>query len=338
MHREAHASLLDARGVNYLRVMSARASLFFSFTLLFAAACSDEPDSTFPDASEPMDAEDEWEAGLPDARRADLGIRDSGRPDRGEAPDAGGDNNDDFDSAETFTIGGNAAEGVIDPAGDVDYFKLEISNTGFLVFDTEANEDSDPMKVDTVLQLFDAQGEQLAQNDDHIEGVAGSLDSEIVYHVVPGTYYVKVQDYSTFGANQTPRGNPMLTYAFSVFQPGGSIVTIDPETGDTLAQASEINQMGFGYLMGTFRDASDVDFFRFTVEDTGAQTFVIDAMPLGPTGFGASPTGIISVYNSDGSQVVARSDVTAEGFEPMQPALTGGQSYILGKQKTDEIS
>jgi hypothetical protein len=310
--------------------MFLRPAAALSFALLFAAGCSEE-EPTGADASTPMDAEEEAEAGFPDARRADLGVRDSGRPDRGVEADAGGDFNDDFDTAQPMNLGGNnAIDGVIDPAGDVDFYRLDLSNgSGFLVFDTEGNEDGDDAKVDTVLQIYNEARELVAQNDDHLLGTTGTLDSEIVYHVKQGVYYVKVQDYSTFGMNQTPRGNPDLTYSVSVFQPGGSIVTVDPEAGDTFATAPEMNQQGFGYVMGTFRDIADVDHYKVIVTDTGAQTFVIDMMPLGPTGFGATPTGVLTFYNADGTIVEARGDVTRDEFEPLQPSLVGGRTYIL---------
>lgn len=107
--------------------------------------------------------------------------------------------NDDYTTANVLTVGDdmNAA---IDPAGDVDFFSIDVTYDGLMAFQTHPGDVGD-----TKLYLYDVDGvTQLAYNDD---GGGQGYYSLIEYTFpVPGTYFVKVTGYSG-----TTQGTYILT-------------------------------------------------------------------------------------------------------------------------------
>ena len=89
------------------------------------------------------------------------------------------------DDATPLALGGMDS-GRIDPGDDVDYFEVEASESGTLTVYTTGN-------LDTVGELENSSGSRLASNDD---GGSGN-NFRISRSVQPGTYYVKVESYSS---------------------------------------------------------------------------------------------------------------------------------------------
>lgn len=85
---------------------------------------------------------------------------------------------------------GEAGAGSIAPAGDVDYWRIEVSAPGTLTAETEG-------QIDTVGALEDGVGRTLAKNDD---GGAGP-NFRFAVAVTPGIYFVRVSGFgATLGA------------------------------------------------------------------------------------------------------------------------------------------
>lgn len=80
--------------------------------------------------------------------------------------------------------------GVINYAGDNDYFRIVVPRSGRLTVNTTGN-------IDTVGHLLNSAGRQLAWNDDAL-GALG-LNFRIIRNVTPGTYYVRVRHFRHFG-------------------------------------------------------------------------------------------------------------------------------------------
>lgn len=312
-----------------------RSIAFIGFTSTFLAVACGDPQET-SDAGMPTFADaDEGEedaTGFPDAERPDRGIDAGGRPDTGRVDGGVNDPNMDFDTAQTTEL--NSTDGIggaIDPAGDLDYFSIELPADTWVIFDIEANPDRNPDMLDSVITVYNSARQQIAQNDDQILG--GTLDSEIVYHVgAAGTYYVKVEDYTTFSM-QEPEGGPAKEYILKVFSGfNDAIITVDTETGDDAASAQLMGtNEGYGYVMGTYRDGSDTDVYRFTVPGTIRQNYTIDLMPTGSNGFGSTPTGLVWVTDTAGSTVTARANFT-QNYNSITPSLPGGGTYLIHVQ------
>lgn len=138
--------------------------------------------------------------------------------------------------------------GALEQLGDIDYFRVEVSQTGYLTVETSGD-------TDTIGYFGSADGRWLTQNDDTDD----ALNFRIVRHVVPGTYYVAV------------RGWPGLTwggsYTFRVrFTPGG----VSDDHADTLEQATRVEPNST--TAGGLGRAGDVDYFRVTLPRSGTLT------------------------------------------------------------------
>ncbi len=144
--------------------------------------------------------------------------------------------NDSLTTADPFTLLDSVA-GVVNPAGDVDFYVVTLTAGIRVELDIDAQVNGSPL--DPVLALFDSSGFLLAFNDD-----TDGLDSYIAYSIaVTGRYYVGVAEYSPAagGANysyllktsvQVPGpGDPTTLFATGLGTPSGVAATA---TGDLL--------------------------------------------------------------------------------------------------------
>ena len=135
---------------------------------------------------------------------------------------------------------GSSLSGSISPAGDIDYFRIQINNSGYLGVYTTGN-------TDTYGRLESSTGATLATNDD---GGTGSNFS-IAHYVAPGTYYIRV---TGFSARTTGRYTIRAWYEF----------------GHTRATAANLSLNGS--LSGSIGFAGDIDYFRVQATTAGQLT------------------------------------------------------------------
>ena len=254
------------------------------------------------------------------------GRRDGGGRDGGMIAD----NNDSFDTAATLTLGPDGVSGVINPIGDEDFYTFEATAGDWLLITTEANPDDDPTKVDTVVTLYDATMTQIAENDDSVPRI--NTDSEIVIHVpATGTYYIKVQEFSTWMAGETPEGGATFTYQLraGVIDPAADGVVVDPESGNDAASATALElPMNNGFILGTLASATDIDVYSFTIGGAEIGLANIAVMPAGPNGYGSTASiGRAWVTDATGATILARIEYSAARFN-LEPSLPAG-SYLL---------
>ncbi|QDT00006.1 beta strand repeat-containing protein [Adhaeretor mobilis] len=99
------------------------------------------------------------------------------------------------DLGDLFTVGTVFNGGEIDSAADVDLYKFQVGRAGSFV---EIDVDRPTGGVDSLLRLFDANGVQIAANDDaNAPGETGALprDSFLGMSLAPGIYYAGVSAY-----------------------------------------------------------------------------------------------------------------------------------------------
>ena len=84
----------------------------------------------------------------------------------------------------------STTNGIINPGGDLDYFRIAVSGPGLLTVQTTGS-------TDTFGVLYAATGERLAENDDRVAGI--DLNFQITEQVSSGTYYILVRHYSETG-------------------------------------------------------------------------------------------------------------------------------------------
>ena len=87
--------------------------------------------------------------------------------------------------------------GAIGAVGDVDYFKFQVEDVGGPTFPSGAQEvlinldaQSIGSPLDTVVTLYQSNGNVIGSNDD-----TDTTDSLYYFKLLPGWYYIKVEDY-----------------------------------------------------------------------------------------------------------------------------------------------
>ena len=106
-------------------------------------------------------------------------------PGIGQPVDGSGDDHGDSPSAATALAVGSSRSGQIEPGGDVDYFRVQVSASGDLTVHTTG-------RLDTKGQLEDSAGAVLARDDDGGDG----YNFRLAHAVSAGTYYIKVEGYN----------------------------------------------------------------------------------------------------------------------------------------------
>lgn len=137
--------------------------------------------------------------------------------------------------------------GVLERGGDVDYFRVTVTQAGTLTVETSGT-------TDTKGSLLRATGTTLAENDD-----AGAGDNfRIVQQVAVGTYYVAVRGYD---ADET--GSYTLQTRFTA-RPASD------DHGNTLGRATRVGLNST--TTGSIEYADDTDYFQVTVTQAGTLT------------------------------------------------------------------
>lgn len=271
-----------------------------------------------------------------DETDAGPGEADAGRGDTGEAPDSGADladagapdtgaddGNDGFEEAvdahKNTDIG---VPGAISWPGDRDYYAFEGEAGEFVSVFTTSTPGLSGLQVDTVIRLYDASMNQLAENDDSVPRV--DVNSEIIHRLpAAGRYFVEVLEWSDW-AGDTPEGDPELRYRLQIRtvndrNPG---VTVETEAGNDAASAidAELVQR-VGLVCGGFEDTADVDVYAISQPSLGRYLF-LQTMPAGPDGYGSTtPVGAAWLTDSTGADTIARLDLSGDqaSFSPATP-------------------
>jgi hypothetical protein len=114
------------------------------------------------------------------------------------------------------------AVGVICPEGDVDFFSFNATSGQLFSIRTIARNLYPPSDADTLLTLFDSNGNVLAENDDY----GGSLDSRLIFAApVTGRYYIRV-------SNAVDGGGPNYIYYLVVTRLSSSTISSEPPLDD----------------------------------------------------------------------------------------------------------
>ena len=168
------------------------------------------------------------------------------------AGDGGGPATDHGNTrAEAAPVGVNTrTSAALERAGDVDYFRVEITQAGSLVVETTGT-------TDTFGYVGGASGGWLAQNDDG--GTASNF--RITRDVMAGTYYVAVVGY-----NRTATGAYTLAVRFTGSGGGGGGEG-PAEHGNSRAQATRVAVDT--NTTGALERAGDIDYFRVEVPAAG---------------------------------------------------------------------
>src|SRR5256886_10363054 len=221
--------------------------------------------------------------------------------------------NDSFRTADSVALG-DQARGVVNPAGDVDTWFVDLTAGQFLSVDVDAAQVGSPL--DATLELIAPDGTtSLAFNDDF-----DGFDSRISYRVPQsGRYYVVIR---AFGASE----GPGLTYAINFDKVTCPVVGTEQEPNDNPGTAAPvaIGDSGSGEICPQDDNpAGDVDYWAFTARAGTTVELDVDAAALG---LFVDP--VIALYASDGTTQLAFNDDEDGADSRLQyPISTTGTDY-----------
>lgn len=192
-----------------------------------------------------------------------------------------GEPNDSLSLATVVTFG-DTITGVIDPAGDVDFFAVDLTAGDVIDIDVDAQVLGS--SLDSYIGLFDADTNFIGSSDD-VDG----LDSRIIYPVpVTGRYWIGIVDYSL-------GGGPGYTYRLAL----GAFALDETEPND---DATTANLVALDDTTTAAVAGSDVDYFAV---DVPAGTYLgVSYVPV------ASWVELeVSLYGTDGATLLVRDSI-----------------------------
>jgi Ca2+-binding RTX toxin-like protein len=204
--------------------------------------------------------------------------------------------------------------GDIASVSDVDIYQFQIPEGDGIILDIDAHEFGS--SLDSILRLFDAQGNELAVNDDNESTNAQNLDSYLTYiPEVAGNYYIGVSGYSNFNYNPLSSSDENIsdgnngTYDLKL-----ELVEIvgDDDTDNTIAEASETGLSSTGernkILNGAIDPASDVDIFKLQLNAGDGVTIDVDTNEDG-----SGLDSYLRLLDADGNQLAVNDNTPAAG-------------------------
>ncbi|RZJ96584.1 MAG: hypothetical protein EON88_06850, partial [Brevundimonas sp.] len=140
--------------------------------------------------------------------------------------------------------------------GGVEYYAFTITNSNVAVVI-----DIDNASFDSTLRLFDADGIELASNDDDASDGGSQTDSRLTFNLfAPGTYYIQVAEYASAGSGAFTSQAPAAggTYTMHVSLPGQTVQPL-VESGSTLNGDAGADVLTGGIGRDTLNGGADND-------------------------------------------------------------------------------
>jgi len=172
-----------------------------------------------------------------------------------------GDRNNDFTEAEAAEVGTDVS-GYINPAGDIDYFRLSLGGGEFFKAYALTEKTTEEGGLDTLLSFYDGSGSQLGYNDD-FERLGHIYGTDAVYMgCTPSSsaYFLSVED-AAFG------GGPSFLYNLQIGEFESGAVEAEPNDDAADAHDANIDEYNMNYdRAGVIEDDGDVDLWLLRLE------------------------------------------------------------------------
>lgn len=220
--------------------------------------------------------------------------------------------NDSVATADSAALG-NQGTGVVNPAGDVDTWFVDLTAGQFFSVDVDAR--SIGSFLDPLLSVIAPDGHTVVAFNDDFDG----SDSRITYRVpADGRYYVQV---TAFGGV----GFPILNYAINFGTVTCGAVGAELEPNDTPASATRmaIGDSVVGEVCA--HDASvagDVDYWAFTAQAGTTVELQVDVVVLGLSG-----DPFVALFASDGTTRLAFNDNAGFADSRLQFSIAATGTY-----------
>lgn len=222
----------------------------------------------------------------------------------------------DASTGATFT--GDAIESALEPAGDVDWYRMRAEQGRRYSFTLDAIPTEDGAAVDPTLTILDSQGNQLAFNDDSND----SLNSALAW--IPsssGDVFVAVGSFLDQGAG--------------AYRLSANSVEIPPDDAGNDAGTSARVTPGRAQN-GALEDEGDADWYRLSVRQ-GQQYHITLRSAEGASGALTDP--LLSLFDGDGN-IVNQND---DDGESLNSALTyipqaSGDVFVVASAYSDAFT
>ncbi|TFH08402.1 MAG: hypothetical protein E4H08_07865 [Candidatus Atribacteria bacterium] len=203
------------------------------------------------------------------------------------------------------------ADGVLASGDTVDFFRIVIGSSALIQIATDPQ--SNAGDYDTLITLYAANGDRLAQNDN---GGASSW-SRIAMALDAGDYYIAVER-ATYGA-------VLIPYRLSVNALAMNLVA-ETEPNDTDEMAETITWTGGEALMieATIGVDGDVDSFRLVLAEDA--TLVVETGPA--AGLADEFDTTLSIYDVDLWEIASNDDANGT-WSRIEETLAAGTYYIV---------
>ncbi len=204
--------------------------------------------------------------------------------------------------------------GLINPDGDVDWFRVELAQTGTYSFRVDCT-------LDSVLTLYNASGTLIAENDDDELGNNNrgnrdtsftNADSGITISLNAGVYYLQVRSIAASGVLARFR------YTLRVFD-GSTARDFDPYevdgTNETFATATEVGNLAddFTLIPNAFLRYRQTDLDHYRIE-IGAGNLTVRTL-------GATDT-VLTIYDANFNPLATNDDDAHDPFNPYTSRVT----------------
>lgn len=213
------------------------------------------------------------------------------------------------------TTAGSSSTNTIDPDIDVDMYRFNVTAGQVVDFDIDTQLNG-PGGLGSYLRLFNAQGTQLAfNNDGAASGETLGFDSFLRYNFsVSGTYYLGVSNFNnilynpTNGNGDTAGGQYSIGDYALVVQ---AVVSSANDTDDSISEAIALGAVTTTAATRSDNISTDIDVDMYSFSGTAGQIvdFDIDTTQNGVGGLGS----YIRLFNAQGTQLDFNDDGTAPG-------------------------
>ena len=210
-----------------------------------------------------------------------------------------------IDSTVDSVTSSRAIAGEIETESDVDLYRLELAEGQGIEIEALA----DNSELDSYLRLFDANGNELAFNDNGTDSNITLGNSAIALAPQPGTYFVGVSsagnyDYDAINGDTNLNFSPNTGISMGSYNLQLEIVEIveDSDPDNTIAEAvdSGVNSTGLActVLSGEIQVQSDVDLYQFELAEGEQVNLDINAEDLN-----SDLNSLLRVFDSQGNEL-----------------------------------
>ena len=249
------------------------------------------------------------------------------------------DVDDQIDEARN-TLNDGFAAGDIDLETDVDLYKWDGVDGQSIRFRVDGDATPDGFGLDTLLRIFDDDGDQVDFNDDRGPGLE-NRDSELTFNFrETGTFYIGISSasndaYDAEDGTNDSTGDTSSTGSYTIT--ATEVSTDDNDTIFNAINAGNLFTEGTRSLTATIDSDSDVDLFRFQVDRAGS--FV--EIDLDTSTFGLNSR--LRLFNSNGIPLETNIDSAAPGEtglprESFIDRVLGPGVYFVGVSAQDNAN